>query len=256
MIKEIHFETKKQTAILTLENPPINALDEALLEEFDKALTKIESDAAISAVVVTGAGEHAFSAGFDQEFWQRLVQDPMARETIHGHHELLNRLSDLPKPTIALINGIAYGAGCELAMACDIRIAETHAVFSFPEIKYDLIPGWGGTQRLSRLVGTARAKEWLFTGDPILSEQAEHCGLVNAVVPSGKGLDHAMRLADHITRRQPKTLFAVKQAVDEGIQLPLIGGLRREAALLLELIYANNGTTSMEVIGNGQERES
>lgn len=220
-------------AIVTIDNGPMNVLSQEVVRQIDQVCDSIEADPEIIAVIVTGTGERAFMAGADiKEFPSQMKLN--AEELIeHSQrtHAALNKLDFLSRPTIAAINGYALGGGCELALLCDIRIAEEHALLGLPEIKLGLFPGGGGTQRLPRLVGAAKAKELMFTGDPITAQQAREIGLVNYVVPKGEGLAQAKKLAQTITQRSLPALQLIKEAVNEGTQMSLIDGLGLEARL-------------------------
>jgi len=139
-----------------------------------------------------------------------------------------------------VLNGLTFGGGCELALACDIRIAEEHAQIGLPEIKLGLFPGGGGTQRLPRLVGEAKAKELMFTGDPISAQEAEKIRLVNRVVPSGEGLNSAKELAKRISRHSLQALSRIKKSVDEGMNHSLTEGIELEAALFAEVFQTED----------------
>jgi enoyl-CoA hydratase/carnithine racemase len=169
------------------------------------------SDSAIKGVIFTGAGDEAFSAGGDIGHFEREWLTPEFRA--HGHHltEFFNLLEILEKPVIAAINGVATGAGLQLAMACDLRLASTNARFGFRENFINLIPGHGGTMRLVRLVGLAKAKELIFMGDFISAQQARAIGLVNWVAPHGSILEEAQALAQKLLRRAPQSLGLVKR---------------------------------------------
>ena len=194
MSRLIHLETHEGIAIVTIDNPPMNVLSSQVTKELKNAFTTVYQDPEIIVVIVTGAGDRAFMAGADiKEFpgWIDLEKADLKKITM-ANNEVFNMIDDLPKPTIALLNGITLGAGCELALACDIRIAEDHAKLGLPEVKLGLFPGAGGTQRLPRLVGEAKAKEIMFTGDPITAKEALTIGLVNQVVPKGTGMECAI----------------------------------------------------------------
>jgi enoyl-CoA hydratase len=155
--------------------------------------------------------------------------------SVMGSHEILNQIDQFNKPTIAVLNGMTFGGGCELALTCDIRIAEEHALVGLPEIKLGLFPGGGGTQRLPRLIGEARAKQLMYTGEPITAEKAERIGLINEVVPTGEGLNYGLKIAAKISKHSLQALSRIKKAVDDGMELSLEEGIEREAHLFTEV---------------------
>lgn len=224
---------EKGVAIITIDNGPMNVLSQEVVRQLDEVCDAVAADPAVIVAVVTGAGERAFMAGADiKEFpaAMQLTEEEMTAGTLKTH-STLNKLDFLAKPTIAAVNGLAFGGGCELALLCDIRIAEEQAMFGLPEIKLGLFPGGGGTQRLPRLIGEAKAKELMFTGEPITAEQALEIGLVNQVVPKGESLNAAKKLAQTIAQRSLPALKLIKEAVDKGTAVSLEEGIRLEARL-------------------------
>jgi len=205
-------------ATLTLERPEkLNALTPAMLDGIEVALETIVGDAGCRALVVTGAGGRAFCAGADIDAWS--VLDPMAmwRDWIPRGHAVFDRLEALSRPAIAAIDGIAFGGGLELALACDLRVASPRARFALPEVTLGTIPGWGGGPRLAALVGAGRAKQMIFTGQPIDAATAERWGLVNEVAREGKAEGGALRraaaLARQIAANAPLAVQASKQVL-------------------------------------------
>jgi enoyl-CoA hydratase/carnithine racemase len=215
--------------ILILKNPPVNALSTALLGELEQRVHEIEEDASCRAAILTGDGQY-FSAGADLKEMATLDLSNAPAIVAKGH-ELLGRIAGLRVPVIASINGLALGGGLELALACDLRIAGESAKLGAPEVNYGLMPAYGGTQRLPRLVGLAKAKELIFTGAMIPAAEAQRIGLVNRTVPAGQELRAARDLAHTIAQRAPKAVQAAKRAMVEGSALPLAQGLQREAEL-------------------------
>ena len=228
----IRYEVENNVAILTITNPPLNVLSAAVIEGLEEYISRIEDDTEVIAVILTGDGDKAFMAGADIKSFpnQMTMGAKGVEENTNKFHALFNRFDFLPKPTIAAINGITFGGGCELALLCDIRIAEEHATIGLPEIKLGLFPGGGGTQRLPRLIGESKAKELMFTGEPITATTAERIGLVNHVVAKGESLTAAKELAAKITRHSLPSLSLIKQAVDQGLDTTLEEGLKIEAA--------------------------
>jgi len=218
-------------AQITLNRPKVlNALSRALLAELDAALDEIAADDSIRAVVVTGAGEKAFAAGADLQEVARLSAVEGQRLARNGQR-IFSRLENLGKPVLAAINGFALGGGCELAMAATLRIASETARLGQPEVKLGLLPGYGATQRLPRLVGKGAALKLMLTGEMIPASEALRIGLVDEVVPPGELLPRVRALASTIASMP---LIAIRQclaAVNTGYDLPLDEALAHEAAL-------------------------
>ncbi len=236
MSRYVTLERRGAVGILTVENGPMNVICSQLIVELAQLCDRIEEDKDIRAVVVTGKGEKAFIAGADILEFSELIALPEKEleEYFLGNHRRFCKLAELSRPTIAAVNGYALGGGCEVALMCDLRIAEEQARFGLPETGLGLIPGYGGTQRLARLVGAARAKELVFTAKPIGAEEALKIGLVNRVVSRGKALEAAVALAEELARQSALALTLAKKAVDGGMALPLKTGLEHEAGLELQ----------------------
>ncbi|MGI0071604.1 MAG: enoyl-CoA hydratase-related protein [Thermoplasmata archaeon] len=215
--------------VLVLRHPPVNALSTGLLATLDQRVGELASESKVRAVVLTGDGQY-FSAGADVKEMATLdlsSAPEVARRglAVYGH------LAGLPVPVIAAVNGLALGGGLELALACDLRIAGESAKFGAPEVTLGLIPAYGGTQRLPRLVGAAKAKELIFTGAMIPAAEALRIGLVNKTVPAGQELRAARDLAHTIAQRSPKAVRAAKRAIVEGLEGPLGAGIENETKL-------------------------
>ncbi len=204
-----------------------NALDAAILQDLQSACTAAASDAGVRAVILTG-GEKVFAAGVDISSFAAAAGVANAYRASEARSRCWAALAGLPQPTIAAVAGYALGGGCELALACDLRLAAESAVFGQPEIKLGLIPGAGGTQRLPRLIGATRAKELIFFGDSIDAQEAYRLGLVNRVVPADRLLAEARAWAARLAELPPLALAMAKQAIDTGADLAL------PAALYLE----------------------
>jgi enoyl-CoA hydratase len=218
-------------ATVTINRPDtLNALNAAALDELRRALLDLRHDTGVGALVITGAGPKAFVAGADIR--ELAALDPAAARALaeRGQHvfDLVERLG---KPVVAAVNGFALGGGCELALACTLRVAAETARLGQPEINLGLIPGYGGTQRLARLVGRGRALEMLLTGDPIDAQEAWRIGLVNRVVPSAEVVPTAQALAARLAGKAPHAVRAILDAVARGLDGPLSAGLAHEAAL-------------------------
>lgn len=214
-------EVADACAVVTINRPEaLNALNAVVLEELAAAFAELEANDAVACVILTGSGSKAFVAGADITAMQTL-DAVAARQFSRLGQALLNQIETFPRPVIAAVNGFALGGGCELAMACDIRIAAENARFGQPEVNLGVIPGWGGTQRLARLVGRGRAKELLFTGDMIDAREAWRIGLVNQVVAADSLLAEVRGMAAKIAGKGPVAVHLVKEAVDSGLEMDL-----------------------------------
>jgi enoyl-CoA hydratase/carnithine racemase len=217
-------------AVLTLDNPKVNALSRALLTQLHEAVDTMANDLP-GAVVVTG-GERIFAAGADISEFGGPEQARVVTATIHG---ALDALAALPRFVIAAVAGYALGGGCELAMACDYRLASERAVFGQPEILLGIIPGGGGTQRLSRLVGPARAKEIIITGRQVKADEALRIGLADDVVAPDQLHERALALAAEVAKGALEAQALTKRAVDEGLSTSLRAGLDLERELFVDV---------------------
>jgi enoyl-CoA hydratase len=225
------FEKDGAIATLTINRPRVrNAVDQATVEEIDKALALVEADASLRVLIVTGAGDKAFVAGADVA--ELKDRDPVSgRQQTRRRQEVLTRLEQLEIPSIAAINGWAMGFGLELAMACTLRVAADTAQLGQPEVKLGIIPGAGGTQRLPLLVGRARAIEIILTGDPVDAGHALAMGLVNRVVPLDQLRREVRKLADTLAGRPKLALQYAKEAVLRSGEGSLAEGLAHESYL-------------------------
>jgi len=228
----VRIETVDAIRTITVNRPEkLNALNSEVLNLLDEAIAAAGADSGLRCVIVTGAGEKAFIAGADIGELARL--SPLeGREHARRGQSVLNALEHLPIPSIAAINGFAYGGGLELAMACTIRVAAESARMGLPETGLGILPGYGGTQRLSRIVGRARAAELVLTADKgVTAAQAERIGLVNQVVPAGKAHEAAMQLARRISANGPTACRYALEAIRGGSEMPLAEALTYEATL-------------------------
>ncbi len=227
----VQFETKDGLARITINRPEkLNALDRQTMQEIDRAVAAASQDPAVGLLLVTGMGEKAFVAGAD--IGELSSQTPVEGASYARLGQaVLNRLERCGKPSIAAIHGYALGGGLELAMACTLRVAAESAKLGQPEVALGIIPGYGGTQRLARLVGAGRALEMILSGEPIDAREAHRIGLVNRVVPAAELLATTEALARTILARGPLALRYALQAVNEGLQMTLEEGLSLEAAL-------------------------
>jgi enoyl-CoA hydratase len=222
--------------VITIDREPVrNALSRAVMAEIVAALEEIEQDDRLRAVVLTGAGERAFAAGADIGELRALTSADAARRSAEETHQLGFFVARMRKPLIAAINGFALGGGLELALCCDIRLASETAKLGLPEVNLGIMPGWGGTQRLTRLIGPAATRLLALTGDPIDAAEALRLGIVERVVPAADLLGAAIALAQQLAQKPPLAVAAIKQAVARGAEMPLAEGCMYEAALFGEL---------------------
>lgn len=230
--ENLRYETREENvAVVTIDRPrALNALDRKTLGELSQAFVTAGSDDAVRIVVVTGSGDKAFAAGADIRELAAL-SEPEGRQFAAAGQAVFDRIESLGKPVIAAVNGYALGGGCELAMACSIRIASASAMLGQPEVSLGLIPGYGGTQRLTRLVGPGRALEMLLTGDPVTAERALEIGLVDRVVVGDRLMSEVMALADRILRNAPLAVRYCLEAVNRGMNTDLVLGQQIEAEL-------------------------
>jgi enoyl-CoA hydratase len=217
-------------AWITINRPAkLNALSGAVMSELEQVFSQAASDAAVRAVAITGAGEKAFVAGADLAELALLSPNDMRLAALRGQR-VFRMLETLGKPSVAAVNGYALGGGLELAMAATVRFAAENARFGQPEVKLGLTPGYGGTQRLPRLVGRGRALELLLSGEPVTAAEAYRIGLVNAVVPPAELLPASRAWLEKVLRHAPLAIALTMEAVDTGLDCGLEKGLRTEAA--------------------------
>lgn len=227
----VNIEICNHIATLTINRPEaLNAMNETMLHELNQLLQQITSQGDIRAIIITGSGDKAFVAGADIRAMQPFSV-LRARQFANLGHSLLNQIEAAPQPVIAAINGFALGGGCELALACDIRLASTTARFGQPEVNLGIIPGFGGTQRLPRLVGKANAMEIILSGEMIDAERALAIGLVNRVVDPDQLLPQAQRLAATIASKGRLAIELAKNAIHYGLKTDLEQATRYEAQL-------------------------
>jgi enoyl-CoA hydratase len=237
----IRVDVKDGVALLTLDNPPLNVVSLELRRQLDEALVRLESDPAVRVLVVTGAGKRAFCVGSDiKEFPDYIRDGNVIDKKMRGENQTYSRLDDFAKPTIAALNGAAMGGGLELAVCCDILIAEESTKLALPEVKLAVFPGSGGTVRVPRRIGEGRAKEMMFLGDPIDSRTALAWGLVNRVVPDGQAVDAALAMAREMATRPNRALQICKKAIDISLDLPEDESIERVYALTEEAFATND----------------
>jgi len=224
-------ERDEAVALVTINRPQVlNALNMATLDELRRVILDLKRDDSVRAVILTGSGEKAFVAGADVN--ELAAQTPLAgrEHALSGQH-VLDLIENMGKPVIAAINGYALGGGCELALACTLRIAADTARLGQPEVNLGILPGYAGTQRLPRLVGKARAMELILTGAQITASEAERIGLVNRVVPAAALLTEAKKLAGQLAKQAPIAVRYIIDAINHGLEMPFREGCRFEATL-------------------------
>lgn len=228
-LKNVIIKKEDNIGIISINRPKaLNALNYETLSDIKAAVKELGEDKEIGVVIVTGEGEKAFVAGADIKEMKDM--SPLeARKFMHFGQSVFNDIDNLPKPTIAAVNGYALGGGCELAISCDMVLASENAKFGLPEVTLGIHPGFGGTQRLPRLVGSAKAKELIFTGEMIDANEALRVGLVNNVVSSEKLMEEAKLLAQKILKNGQLAIRLVKSAINAGLNVPLEKGLAYEA---------------------------
>jgi len=217
-------EKEGNIGIITLNRPPANSVNFALLKDLDRALDQFEEDKEIRALIITGAGEKGFSAGFD------VTEAARAAEIGNTGRAVFSRIERYPKPVVAAINGYALGGGCELTMACHFRVmvSTEKAKIGCPEVNLGIIPGWGGTQRMPRLIGKTRAMDMLVFGKRINAPEALNIGLINKVSQPGELMNDAKDLAHRLAKQAPLAVKAILESVTVGLETTLEEGLKVE----------------------------
>ena len=224
----IKVAVEDRVAVVTIDHPPVNALNRQTLQELGQVIDGLAAEAGVKVVVVTGGGSLAFVAGADIKEVSQLSSIQAAQEMAALGQAVFLKLQRLVKPVIAAINGVCLGGGLELAMACHLRLSGDRARFGQPEINLGIIPGWGGTQRLPRLIGKAKATEWILTGDLIGAQEAHRVGLVNQVVPQDQVVKAAKDLARKIAAKGGVAVAKSLWAIEEGTDRSLGEGLAKE----------------------------
>jgi len=222
---------EESIGIVTFNRPKVlNALNHATMTELAAAVDDLDTDRDVRCIIVTGAGEKAFVAGADINELRAIASSAAGADFSSWGQSILSKIENLSKPVIAAINGYALGGGCELAMACDIRVAADSSKLGQPEINLGIIPGYGGTQRLPRLVGKGRAKWMILTGDVISAQEALRVGLVDFVVPAAELMDFTRELARRIASKAPLAVTWAKRSVNVGTETDLTAALAYEAS--------------------------
>ncbi|MFH1758865.1 MAG: enoyl-CoA hydratase-related protein [Pseudomonadota bacterium] len=225
----VRCQIEEGIAVVTIDNQPaLNALNQPTLTQLDQIFEALAGDLEVKSVIITGGGEKSFVAGADISEFNQVKGDSAAAFMARGQR-IFDKIEAFDRPVIAAINGFALGGGNELAMCCDIRIAAENAIFGQPEVSLGIIPGYGGTQRLPRLIGAGKAKEIIFADERINAQEALRIGLVQKVVPKGQAVEEAKKLLKKINNKGPVAIKMAKKAIDEGLAMSLRGGLDLEA---------------------------
>jgi len=242
MVRSARFD---HALVLTIDNPPVNVLSSAVLEALAARLTESVDDPEVRAVVLSSAAEKAFAAGANI---REMAPMGPGEAFEHGRRgQALTRVIErLPLPVIAAVHGVCYGGGCEVALACDFIVASTDAQFGQPEVNLGIMPGWGGTRRLPRRVGAARARRWILAGRPVTAEAAEAAGLVDRVVPRSELLSTSLALAEELATKSALALAAAKYALLESIDPGIDDGLAYELDLWAKLFGTRGQREGME----------
>ncbi len=238
----VKISIEDRVALLTLDYPPMNVLNTSTVTELNDALDELLANDEVKAIVITGGGQYAFIAGADINQIASIKSPEEARGLVKMGHALMSKIESAPQPIIAAINGYCLGGGLELAMACHMRICNNRAQLGQPEISLGVIPGFGGTQRLPRIVGKGKALELILAGTRISGAEAANIGLVNKAVPAGEVVRTAMGLAKKIASLGKLAIAAALEAVNEGMETTLEKGLEVEADKFASLV----GTEDMK----------
>ena len=233
-------------AQITINRPPVNALNAETLDELGAAFEELRDDPEIRVVIITGAGQYTFVAGADITGFAQIQDEQAGRVLISKGQDLFTSIETFPKPVIAAVNGACLGGGNELAMACDFRIAAESARFGQPEINLGIIPGWGGTQRLPRLIGRTKALELLLTGDMVKASDALRYGLVSKVVPDNELLAQSRNLARKLAGQAPVAMALTKKAVSRGAGAPIEEGLEIERTAFIEVFQTQDAREGIQ----------
>jgi enoyl-CoA hydratase/carnithine racemase len=239
--KPVDHTTADGVAVITVDYPPVNAIGADVLAGLEAAVTQLEVDFSARVVVITGAGDKVFMAGADISEFEQLIADPTGmHDRMAWSRSIFDRIAALRQPVIAAVQATAVGGGCEVAMLCDLIVADERARFGLSEVRIGLIPGGGGTQRLARRVPVGVALELLMLGGQVSAAEALRIGLVNRVVPAGTALDASLELAGKLAALPAVAVQEAKQAVREGVELPLKEAIDCERQHFLRTFASND----------------
>jgi enoyl-CoA hydratase/carnithine racemase len=248
----LRLEREESVAIITLDRPPANAISEALMRELNLALSELQADAAVRAVVLTGSGDRIFCGGAD-------LGSAFSGGDVEGFirfgNSVMRKMERFPKPIVAAINGHAMGGGCEIAMACHLRLLKETARMGQTEANLGIIPGYGGTQRLPRLIGRTKALEFLLLGTQIPAAECLGLGLVNRLCKEGETLNDAKALARQLARRAPLATAAIIKAVDEGLESPMARSIDVEIDAFLPTLRSEDAAEGIQAFFAKREPE-
>ncbi|WP_240374737.1 enoyl-CoA hydratase-related protein [Bacillus piscicola] len=245
-MSNVVLERDGHLAVLTVNRPQqLNCFDYATLVELGEITESLRTDRGIRTIIVTGAGEKAFSAGADLKE-RRTLREHEVQRNVNKIRSVFSMIEELPQPTIAAVNGYALGGGFELALACDFRYAADHAIIGLPEVSMAIIPGGGGTQRLTRLIGPSRAKELILTARRLSAVDAAKLGIINKVTSSNHLMASARELADEINQNAPLAVTQAKFAIDQGCNTDIHTGMAIEAKAYEVIIPTEDRTEALE----------
>jgi enoyl-CoA hydratase len=230
----VNYQIDDRIALVTIDRPPVNALNAQLENEIEEVFEELYTLNEVGAVIVTGSGEKAFVAGADIKMISEKGPEEAAAMSASTQRILL-KVEKFHRVVIAAVNGLALGGGCEIAMACDMRVMDESAIIGLPEVSLGLLPGAGGTQRLARLVGIGKAKEMILTGNPIDANEANRIGLAERIAPKGEAVAEAKKLAKLVLSRGPIAVANAKKAINDGLDMSVEEGLKVETQLFSEL---------------------
>ena len=252
----VKYEEETDIAILTINRPrALNALNSQVLDEIDKVLESIDTEK-IRVLIITGEGQRSFVAGADIAEMSALTKVQGAEFSKKGN-DVFRKIETFPIPVIAAINGFALGGGCEISMSCDIRICSDNAIFGQPEVGLGITPGFGGTQRLARLVGLGMAKQMIFTAQNIRSDEAYRIGLVNAVHPKEELLNEAKKLATTIAKNGANAIKNSKKAINDGYHMEIDKAIQIEEQLFGECFQSDEQVERMKnFLEKGKKRQT
>jgi len=252
----INFEKEPSgIGVLTINRPKaLNALNWDTLKDLGSFVENDLPKEELRVLIITGSGEKAFVAGADIAQMSEMNSSEF-KEYVDYAHKVYGIIEDSPCPSIAAINGYALGGGCELALACDIRIASEKAKMGFPEVKLGIFPGWGGSQRITRIMGNGKAKELIYTGEMVSAQEALRLGLVERVVPHEVVMKEAKELAESIAKRAPLAISAAKKAINTGSEMDLETALDLEKALIISCFDTDDRAEGMKAFLEKREPE-
>ena len=250
--ESLTFAREESFAVITLNRPPANAISEALVNELNAAVTAVQDDDAIRSVIITGAGDRIFCAGADLG---SAFAGGNVDTFIRFGNSVLRKIERFPKPVIAAINGHALGGGCEIAMACHLRLLKDGARMGQTESNLGIIPGFGGTQRMSRLIGRTKALEFMILGTQVSAQECLALGLVNRLTQEGETLNEAKALARQIGKRPPIATRLIIEAVDDGLEAPIEKALEIETRAFLRSLRTEDAAEGIQAFFAKREAE-